>query len=428
MSTAPACRTNALTTLGFVLYCVYLLSGFLNDWSMMLFGHKAYLSTVSLIVLPVLWVFSGNAVRGLHHSVGFCWLAFIFWLMLAAPFSIWKGGSARMLLNVVPKSYLCLFYACSFVTSIRRCRFLMYINIVGSVLLLLACSYFGASTPDATRFQIPDSLFYANANDLALTLLLGATPFLFLFPKNGIVRKFVGSAGIMLCTLYGLKTGSRGCLIAGAGFFAAVVFFSRSKLKVVLVSAPILVLTPLALPGNTLHRLSLVFGMPGQAMVETCSDEASLASEFQREGLLRKSLDYTLAHPLFGVGPDQFATAVFGEAAGAGQNVPWLGTHNTYTQISSECGIPALLFYCAAILLCLRSNYRLYAHTRNNPAHREIAGLSLSLLAATLVYAVSLFFFHIAYSTLFPALAGFSAALDLSSSNTRTPASRCTIL
>ena len=105
-----------------------------------------------------------------------------------------------------------------------------------------------------------------------------------------------------------------------------------------------------------------------------------------------------MSHPLFGVGPDQFAAAVSQDAAAHGQQVPWLGTHNTYTQVSSECGIPALIFYVAVIGLCLRSNLRLYRQTRDSPADRELAGLSRCLLAGTLVFAISAFFFHMAYS------------------------------
>jgi O-antigen ligase len=94
-------------------------------------------------------------------------------------------------------------------------------------------------------------------------------------------------------------------------------------------------------------------------------------------------------------------------------HTPWLGTHNSYTQISSECGIPALIFYAAVIVFCLRSNFRLYLRTRDRPAHRELAALSRCLLAGTCVYAVSAFFFHMAYSADLPLLAGFTVALQL---------------
>src|ERR1700730_9438518 len=413
----PANRTNVLATAGFVLYCVYLLSGFANDWSMMLFGRKAYLSTITLVLLPVVWLLSGNAARGLRHGIGWWWVAFLLWLLLATPFSVWKGGSARMLLNYVPKSYLCFFYTCSFVTSLRRCRCLMYVNALGAGLLLLTCLSFGDAGADLAgeRLRISGSLFYANAHDLALTLLSGMTAFLFLLFSRGVPAKIMASMGIMLSTFYALKTGSRGCLIAGIALLGMIFLLSGSKFKVAFFALPILGFAIFSLPPSTVHRLSLLLATPGTAMNESAPDQASVASEFQRQGLLNKSLDYTLAHPLLGVGPDQFAAAVFGEASQGGENVPWLGTHNTYTQVSSECGIPALIFYCVPILLCFRLNYRLYRRTRDHAVYREIAGLSLCLLAAALVYGLSTLFFHVAYTAILPELAGFSVALHFAS-------------
>src|SRR3984893_10685550 len=166
----PANRTNVLATAGFVLYCIYLLSGYANDWSMMLFGRKAYLSTFSLVLLPVVWLLSGNAARGLRHGMGLWWVAFLLWLLLATPFSVWKGGSARMLLNYVPKSYLCFFYTCSFVTSLRRCRCLMYVNALGAGLLLLTCLSFGDAGADfaGEPRQAQKELVLDNTQDLAL--------------------------------------------------------------------------------------------------------------------------------------------------------------------------------------------------------------------------------------------------------------------
>jgi O-antigen ligase len=293
----------------------------------------------------------------------------------------------------------------------------MYVNALGAGLLLLTCLSFGDAGADLAgeRLRIPGSLFYANANDLALTLLSGMTAFLFLLFGQGIPAKIMASMGIMLSTFYALKTGSRGCLIAGIALLGMIFLVSRNKFKVAFFALPILGLAIFNLPPSTLHRLSLLLATPVTAMNESAPDQASVASEFQRQGLLEKSLDYTLAHPLLGVGPDQFAAAVFGEASQGGENVPWLGTHNTYTQVSSECGIPALIFYCVPILLCFRLNYRLYRRTRDHAVHRDIAGLSLCLLAATLVYALSTFFFHIAYSAILPELTGFSAALHFAS-------------
>jgi O-antigen ligase len=416
VSSYETTRTGLVGQVGFVWYSAYLLSGFANDWSLHLFGVKAYLSAVTLMLLPLAWLFSGNALRGLRSGVGICWAAFLLWMILATPLSVWPGGSAVLLANYVPRAYFDFFYTCAFVTSLQRCRQWMYVQIASAVALLLSCAALGSSggDPGESRFRIPHSLFYANSNDLALALLLGIASFLFLFHRPSRAGRLAGIAGILLSTFYAARTGSRGCGIAAVAMLILIFLFSRSRWKVAALGLTALGMALAASIGgessSTLHRLSLLTS--NAAPNESESDVASVASQLQREEVLETSLRYTLNHPLLGVGPDQFATAVSQDAAGAGQHVPWLGTHNTYTQVSSECGIPALIFYVAVIAACLRSNLRLYRRTRDIPAYRELAGLSRCILAGTLLFAVSAFFFHMAYSPYLPSLAGFTVALQ----------------
>jgi len=425
---APArVASTPVAAAGFVLFCVYLLAGFANDWSLRLFGSKAYLSAVTLLLLPLAWLFSGNALRGFHTRTGRCWIAFLMWMLLAAPFSTWRGGSAALLANYVPRAWFCFFYTCSFATSLRRCRQLMYVQIASAAALLLSCAVFGGpgDDPSETRFRIPHSLFYANSNDLALALLLGISSFLFLLAHPRIGPRLFGAAGVLLAAFYAFQTGSRGSMIAASGMFGLVFWVSRGKWKVLALGvAALAVLFAAAIAGvhsTTLHRMSLVLSDPGPSRSETTADLASVASQKQRREVFNTSLRYTLMHPLLGVGPDQFAAAVEQDAARSGQHTPWLGTHNTYTQVSSECGIPALIFYAAVIVFCLQSNFRLYLNTRDRPALRELAALSRCLLAGTCVFAVSAFFFHMAYSADLPMLAGFTVALQRVSGAGQSP-------
>jgi len=405
---------NIVASVGFFLYCAYVLSGFANDWALRLFGNKAYISTIALVLLPVAWLLSGNALRGLQRPAGRWWVAFLVWLLLAVPFSVWKGGSAAMLWNYVPRNYLTFFYICAFATSLRRCRTLMYVNAAGAVILLLTCLKFGAAgSAEGGRFVIPESLFYGNANDLGLALLLAVTSFLFLVYQTGMKKRILGLVGILLSVMYALKTGSRGCMLAGVALFVLIFLFSKKKLATAVFALPVIGLSLLLLPSATVHRL-LLFGInSSELQAESVSDVAAIGSQIEREELFKKSLYYTVTHPLLGVGPNQFAVAMAGDAAKQGNHSPWLGTHNSYTQVSSECGIPALICYCAVLMLSFRSNWRLCRRSLDNPLLKDVASLSFCLLASILVYAVSTFFFHIAYSGGLPALAGLSLAFQL---------------
>ena len=281
-----------MATVGFVWYSAYILSGFANDWSLSLFGVKAYLSTVTLVLLPLLLIFSGNALRGLRSSIGLCWAAFLLWMFLATPLSVWRGGSAALLANYVPRAYLDFFYTCAFVTSLRRCRQWMYVQIAGAVALLISCIALG-SDPGESRFRIPHSLFYANSNDLALALLLGIASFLFLLHQASRAGRLAGIAGILLSTFYTARTGSRGCMIAASAMLILLFGLSRSRWKVAALGLTTLGIALAASIGgessSTLHRLSLLTSAASPG--ESESDLASVASQLRGKKCSKPACD-----------------------------------------------------------------------------------------------------------------------------------------
>ena len=89
-----------------------------------------------------------------------------------------------------------------------------------------------------------------------------------------------------------------------------------------------------------------------------------------------------MLHPIFGVGPGQFA-----EVSGA-----WHQTHNTYTQLSAEAGLPAL----ALFLLFLRSGFRKLREIKADGAEEESA-LASALQCSLAGYAIGAFFLSTAF-------------------------------
>jgi O-antigen ligase len=414
MSKSQSVAASTLSSFGFVLICTFLLSGLANDLMLRL-GTKAYLSTVTVVLLPAVWLICGSTLRGLQQPVGWWWVAFLLLLLAGLPFSVWRTGSLAVLMNWVPRSYMLFFYITAFALSVSRVRNLMYVNIVGAVIVLFTCVKFGSAdtvTSDG-RFRIPDSIFFSNSNDLALQLVLSMSQFVFLLYVPGVWKKVLGFAGFLLSFVYMLKTGSRGCLLASVALAIAIFVFSNSKVKLLLVALPILLVGSLTISSSALSRLALILVPDDRAIPRTADEASALASKRQREELFTKSLAYTLTHPLFGVGAGQFPVAVAGDAAKKGENSGWLGTHNSYTQISAECGMPALICYLAVLGYCFRASRRLYKQAAGKPEHRELAGLSMSLFGGTLVFAIGTFFFHMAYSGAFPILSAMILSLEL---------------
>jgi O-antigen ligase len=210
---------------------------------------------------------------------------------------------------------------------------------------------------------------------------------------------------ITLSVVYLLRTGSRGCFLAALVYGVLIFVISKKKLIVLLLAVAVGVVGIATLPAVTLRRLMLL------GFDDASADEGAVGSTLQRKELFRRSIQETLTHPIFGVGPGQFAVAVAGEQEKKGERPEWLGTHNSYTQVSAECGIPAFVCYCAVLLLCFRLNYTLYRATRDHPAYRDVAALTFTLLSATVVYSVATFFFHMAYTGSLPWVSGLTLAV-----------------
>ena len=94
-----------------------------------------------------------------------------------------------------------------------------------------------------------------------------------------------------------------------------------------------------------------------------------------------------------------------------------LGTHNTYTQLASECGAPALFCYLAVLFLSVSSNYHIAKRTRKIPGAESVFSMALCLLGSLVAYAVNSAFFHAAYAGALPVLSGISAALAMATRN-----------
>ena len=140
--------------------------------------------------------------------------------------------------------------------------------------------------------------------------------------------------------------------------------------------------------------------------------ESAVESVASRKEVLRQSVRLTLLNPFFGVGPGMFAVANADDAKERGKRTHWLETHNAYTQVSSECGLPALGFYLTALLSCIFGTTSVYRKFRNGqePRQKEIAAMAFALRASLVAFSVTALFSSVAYQSLFPGLAGLTVA------------------
>jgi O-antigen ligase len=253
-----------------------------------------------------------------------------------------------------------------------------------------------------------------NSNDLAAHLLL-VVPFLLfiaLKPRTGLLFRFLAAVAGVFGLFEVLRASSRGALIALllTTIFLFVRGSVRQKAVVGAVAVVGLVFFATLLPASTRQRL-MSFSKGAD------SSKEALESSEMREYLLKQSIVDTLENPLFGVGPNQFASYHANNApksmtkADLQVHPLWYETHNSYTQISGECGIPALVFYLAAGI----STFGLLAKIRKRArgAYRqEIVTATYCLTMGLFAYSTAIFFVNFGYYYQFPTISGLVVAMS----------------
>jgi O-antigen ligase len=203
---------------------------------------------------------------------------------------------------------------------------------------------------------------------------------------------------------------------------ALLVFLRASAVQRLLIVATVfggILLTALVLPRATLVRYATIFGGSDEVqMAENEEDAAAISrnasaleSSASRKKLFFRSLELTLHNPILGVGPGVFQVAASALSHEKGERAMWLETHNTYTQVSSETGIPGAVLYLGMVIRCFRAMIKLRKASLKDPRLEEIRQLSQIMLLALTGFAVTSFFSSVAYKFMFPTVLGMAVSL-----------------
>ena len=416
-------RKQPLADAGFGVLLVFLLLSYSRIFDFQ--GASLHLPLITSLIAFTITILSGRIQYAFNSRIGICLAAFTVWLILAIPFSVWQGGSFHVFTDLWSKSFLVFVMVASLIQTVRQCRLAMY-SIAGGVLVVVGlCLYFRATGEDG-RLQLPAGML-TNPNDVAQVILLGM-PFLvfMMIRKRGFPFQRI-FAGLCLLPLFIVlfKTGSRGGLLTLA--VLSLLSFARAPLatKVKLAGAVILIAVicfPL-LPQNIRDRYRTVYTNETDTDVSVAQESSE-----ERYQLLLTSLRLTFQHPLLGVGPGQFQVASTDAAHATHSFAHWRETHNVYTQVSSEEGLPAAFLYIAALVYCfkelgaVRKMYRraqaslptasLPASASENIGEKydDISAMAFCLTLSLISFAVFGFFSSMAYLFFFPTLAGLIAA------------------
>jgi O-antigen ligase len=364
-------------------------------------------------------VLGGGLGRTLRSKFGMLIIALTGLYAATVPYSVWRSGSLDVLRVEWAKSVLVFLIAGSVVMTLRQCRWAMYSVAVGAALATVLVGWKG--TVIDNRLVLAQGS-YANPNEFAFGLLQGLPGLGLMFTdfRAGTVRRFLAGAAIVGAVAVLLRTGSRGGLI-GLAVVGFCVFWKVSLPRKVLLVLAVGVLVALAgalLPEVLARRYATIFsdaeatsGDPLKAS-DAAALGGALGSSHARRALFLRSLKVTLEHPLMGCGIGQFGIYTGGVDTQAGRLASWSGTHNTYTQVSAEAGIPAFIVYMALLTGCFRSVGACYRRAvRIGTARaRDIAHVAYALRTSLWTYAIATVFTFVAYSPWLPFLAGITVA------------------
>ena len=203
------------------------------------------------------------------------------------------------------------------------------------------------------------------------------------------------TALIMLAAIF--VTYSRGGFLAlsCAGIFLTWKMFRRSPLRTVVCALLGAFALTFLLPSNYTTRLSSIFDSRGDTR----------GSATARRRLLYRSIEIASEYPLNGIGMGNFHNFSIKNQV----------SHNSYTQVASEMGLPVLAIYLAFIIAPLARLRRMERETwlaRDVWQYRRLHFLALGLQASLLGFLVGSFFLSVAYYWFLYYLVGYAVCVS----------------
>ena len=318
---------------------------------------------------------------------------------------VWRGGALQETLNFA-KVLIIILTIITAVTTSQRLRLLILTQAV-SVSGIAAVTIWKGHLALGRLLGILGGN-YADPNDLALAIVMSLPLCLaLLFLSRSGLRKIVWSITIIVMIYAIFITGSRGgflsLIVTGAvGLWDLAI---RGRRRYLLVIATLLgVIVMLYWGGMLVGRLEGTFN-PKEDIA------AAYSSAKIRQEVFWRSVEVTKEHPLFGVGPGNFVQV----------SNKWLVAHNSFTQMSSEGGVPALIFY---VLILWSGFMNIRATRRFAKGQRQAILLAKGLHASLAGYVIGCCFLSVSYAFFPYILVAYTTALSMISKKSEAQAKK----
>lgn len=292
-------------------------------------------------------------------------------MILCIPFAAWRGGAYDAVINKFSKGVIVAILIYMVTTSVMEIRKLLAIQAV-TIAVITLLSVIVHRTEYGRLMGIQQGIL-ENPNDLAINIAITFPLCVaFLLASKGLFSRLFWAIGLAFMAWGVVATYSRSGLLAMAVTIAICVweFGIKGKRPLLVLGVGLAAVIAVAVFVATPHYLtrmeSIVLGN-----IEGSGDRGSLEA---RQELLKESLTLMVQHPMFGIGPGNFAS--FSDT--------WHVAHNTYTEFGAEAGVPALgLFF---IMICLtlrkiRSVCKLPGYQTSNDVRLWASGLWAAMAA-----------------------------------------------
>ena len=398
--------------LGYNVLLVFLFLAFSRIFDVK-FGYL-HITGMAYRIVFLMVLLSGAIPIPLKSNIGKALLGFTFCIGLSVPFSVWRWGSKGIFQTWLTFSFVAFLAVAGLVSNYQQCFKVVKTLAWAFLVFTIIANVFGTS--ENGRLFLAQGKF-ANPNEMAQALLLGLPLWGAIIAVSKSLPGKVFAFGVMVLILATtFRTGSRGAMI-GFAVMVLVLFLRASimgKMRIILGGVVFLGIVLTTIPGKLISRYKTTVG---QEDLDDDGMDAGMAasahsSTQSRKQLLRRSLIFTVRHPLFGVGVGMFEVAddAYSKSIGL-RSGSWLGTHNSYTQVSSEVGIPAFLFFVAAVGMALNAPYSIYKKTCGDPRLEDMGTIAMGLHYCLIIYSVTILFEHIAYTIMLPVFGGLAVAM-----------------
>lgn len=320
--------------------------------------------------------------------------------LLSIPLAIRPSEAWATFTGTFLKAVLIFIVIVNVARTERRLMWLIFLSLgAGAFVSLTALDQYQQGNFTVEGYRVRGALggIFDNPNDMAIHLIsmvpIGVA--LFFSARNWLKKLIYGGCSVLLVAGT-VVTYSRGAFL-GLSFAIAALTLKlgrRNRLAILpLLLAAAIGFFALA-PSNYSGRLASIF--------DHSLDPNGSAS--QRQTILTRSIIVALRHPLFGIGMGNFHI----------MSVRELNSHNSYTQVAAEMGLPALVLYVMFMVSPLRRLRQVERETiaeRRGQRGRRFYYLAIGLQVSLIAFMISSFFGAVAYQWYVYYLVGYAVCL-----------------